>query len=526
LFLPGFFLIKSFNFTFENISALISLSICVSLTLLVCCAFISSYFGLPKETPAAVSAIICFFTGSLFLFKKKKGKFEVVNDDVKTLCIIAFFTLFSLVTQLVLPSHDSIWSVYYERQVNAVYSANKIPVTDDLSYLGRAFTFVPGYMLLRSAYSWAAQTAPVNNFFIFQILGNIFFVSSVLFLCKKLNINFKESFIFLMFLFSSSFIFGWAIISLLHLFGFSFFIISLALALDKKSFSSLFAGIASIFHASFLIAFPVMFLIFSDVSKKTIRNVIAYSLIALFIFLVLYSPTILQYGWPNEIQSKNWGYLITGDIIDLGTNTAGIMSLAIIPAIVLGLKRQKKLALLTIVFIAAFFILSYRVNVFLTLTAALLFVKVFDSKQFIALSLLFFSSFLLNCWLYQGVIGAEIKDPFIYIDSHTAFDAKLLVEPLYGHTSNYFSNRKSLADLYVEYASDEKYNDAVNFIATGNQTILKKWNISYVVTNKRNRAIAVNKYIEPNAEIIYPALDKIYDNGVFNIHYYNTLYYG
>lgn len=516
LFLPGFLFVRN-RIPDGNLAALIALSIGISIVILVSISWVSSYAGLPKELPIFSSVLLCLVA------LVQKGKSAICwKPQNKTLLVIAFFTLFSTFSQFLLPSHDSMWSVYYERQADLVYGAGKIPQSDPLSYLGRDFTFVPGYMLLRAAYSWGALAAPADSFFVFQMLGNIFFVSSALFLCSKLRLKLKESFVFLMFLFSSSFVFGWSIISLLHLFGFSLFLIAIALALEGNWFAGLFAGFSGIFHASFLFAFPVILFIFMRQGNENLKSIGKYSALMLLVFFLLYSPFLFKHGLPSEIQGKNWGYFITGNIIDLGTNTAGIMSFAILPAILCGLRKEKKLALLTLLFIFAFFFVSYRVNVFLGLTAALLFVRVFGTQNFSALCLLFLASFLLNIWVYQGVIGAEMEDPFLYLSANTATGSRLLVEPLYGHISNYFSERKSLADLYVEYASDEKYNDAVNFISTGDESVLKKWNISYAVTVKRSRALAVNKYVEPKREIVYPGLDKIYDDGLLNIHYFKS----
>lgn len=519
LILPGLLICSKF-FKFREFSGFLALSVAASIVITVFVSWVLNFLGMTS----ILSNVLILITLILLVYPRQ---FNFPKGDNKVLGLIALFVLFSIASQFAMPSHDSMWSVYYERQVDAVYYNGGIPQQDTLSYLGRPFTFTPGYMLLRASFSWLSSTIPEQSFFVFQVLGNVFFASSVIFLCKKLNLKLTESAIVLMFLYSSAFIFGWAIVSLLHLFGFSLLLLSLALVLgeDKHPIASvILLGFASIFHASFLFGYPL--LLFALMKDVKWGRIIAYTLLGGLIFLALYSFVILNFGLPTEIEQKNWGYFITGSVIDLGTNSVGLMSLAVLPALLFGFKKERKLVLLSLILIVIFLFVTYRVNIFLSVIVAMLFVRVFNSKQMLALFLLFVASALVNYQIYQGLIGAEKLDPFTYIDLNTKLDSKLLLEPLYGHTSNYFAKRESLADLYVEYASDEKYIDEVNFIASwdkgGDLSILNKWNITYVINEKRSRAIAVNTYIMPRKEITFANLDKVYDNGFIDIHYYRT----
>ena len=513
--LPGFLFSHKFLKPKDLTESLV-LTFAFSILFAVIIPWILNFTGLLSPLSVAVSMIaICAFS----IFMRGSFSFPKLQKSDNILLAVVFVLMFlTVAVQTQFPSHDSLWSVYYERQSQAMYDSVGIPNQDALSYLGRPYTFVPGYMLMRASYSWVSGADIQHSFFVFLVLGNLFFISSVMFFARRLKLNIMSSIVLMLFLYSSTFIFGWVIISLLHLFSFALFFVALGLAMDRKMSAGIFAGLAAIFHASFLFGFPFVLLVLQKRSEW--RRVAKYFAISLVLFLGLYSYVLLSFGPPSEIQKDNWGYLITGNIADLWTNTAGFMTLALIPAIAVGLKKERKLTLATILLILAFLFLSYRVNIFLTVMAALLFVKIFNSKQLIVLLLLFLSSAQMNIQIYQSVIGAETMRPLEFIDKYAPLDANVLVEPLYGHAAAYFGQRKILSDLYVEYADEQKYLDTLRFIETGDTKLLDKWNISYVLTMKATRIVAVNTYITSQKEIVFSDLDNIYDNGVLKLHYY------
>jgi hypothetical protein len=202
--------------------------------------------------------------------------------------------------------------------------------------------------------------------------------------------------------------------------------------------------------------------------------------------------------------------------------SAGFLSLAVIPALYFGFKRNRKLAITTLLAIAAFLLLSYRVNFILAILVSVLFVSTFKLKSRLViaiLALLFIMSLGLNLITYNGEsLDKAETAPFLWIKSVSGNDSRLLVEPFFGHISNYYSERPSLADLYVEYASDEKYTDSLAFINTGNTDILKKWNISYVVTMHSATIVRIAEFKYYPSEIEFTELDKPYTNLYFNVH--------
>ena len=510
--LPGAFVTGRF-FKAKEATEFISLSIAFSLLITFIVAWLLNYFGMVSTVNFMLSMVLI----SLIAYRKDIRFPEIGRNEM---IVMGAFILLTLATQLYLFSHNSPWSVYYDRQVETTYSQNALVSYDPLSYLGRPFTFVPGYILTKASFSWLSATFPTEAFFVFQVIGNLFLLSSIFYLGRTLKFDDRKITIMAMFILSSLFIFGWLIIALLHLYALAIFITALALALKDRPASGLVAGLSGLFHASFLIAFPV--LLFALQKKTNLKSVIAFTVIAVIGFFAFYSPTIVQYGLPTEIQKEDWGYLIRGNVINLGTMSAGFLSLAVIPALYFGFKRNRKLTIATLLIIAAFLLLSYRVNFILAVLTSVLFVSTFKlkSKLVIAiLALLFVMSLSLNLVTYNGEsLDKPETAPFLWIKSVSGNNSRILVEPFFGHVSNYYSERPSLADLYVEYASDEKYTDALAFIQTGSMDILAKWNISYVVTMHSATIVRIAEFKYYPNEIEFEELDKPYTNLYFNVH--------
>jgi hypothetical protein len=510
--LPGAF-VTGRLFKAREATEFLSLSIAFSLLITFIVAWLLNYFNMISTVNFMLSMVLI----SLIAYRKDIKFPDIGRNEMM---VIAAFILLTLATQLCLFSHNSPWSVYYDRQVESTYSQNSLVSYDYLSYLGRPFTFVPGYILTNASFSWLSSTFPTEAFFVFQVIGNLFLLSSIFYLGRTLKFDDRKITIMAMFILSSLFIFGWLIIALLHLYALALFITALALALKDGPASSLIAGLSGLFHASFLIAFPI--LLFALQKKINLKAVVAFTAIAVIGFFAFYSPTIIQHGLPTEIQQEDWGYLIRGNVINLGTMSAGFMSLAVIPALYFGFKRNRKLTIMTLLTIAAFLLISYRVNFILAILVSVLFVSTFKLKSRLViaiLALLFIMSLGLNLITYNGEsLDKAETAPFLWIKSVSANDSRILVEPFFGHISNYYSQRSSLADLYVEYASDEKYTDSLAFIRTGNADILKKWNISYIVTMHSTTILRIAEFKYYSSEIEFEELDKPYTNLYFNVH--------
>jgi hypothetical protein len=512
-FLPGIFITQRF-FKAKDSMELLSLSLAFSIMVTFITSWVLNFLGISNQL-----AFFCIIGIVSLAFYKRKARLPKIKN--KEIAIVLAFILLTVLAQLFMFSHNSPWSVYYDRQIESTYNQKSLVDYDPLSYLGRPFTFVPGYILTKAAFSWMSSTSPQETFFIFQLIGNLFLLSSIFYLGRTLKFSDRKITIVIMFIFSSLFIFGWLVIALLHLYAFALFLTALALALNNRKSSGVLAGVAGIFHVSFLLAFPV--LLFALQKKADIQKIAVYSIIAASVFLLFYSPTLVQHGWPSEIQQEDWGYLIKGNIINLGTMSAGFLSIAVIPALYFGLKRNRKLTLVTLAMILAFLFVSYRFNFFLAVLVSILFVSTFKltNRYVIAVvSLLFLLSFGLNLTIYNGesLNSGEIA-PFVWLQAVSDNQSRILVEPFFGHVSNYYSQRPSLADLYVEYASDEKYTDEMGFINSGRMDVLEKWNITYAVTLHAVSITRIAEFKYYPDEIEFKSLDKPYTNLYFNVHY-------
>jgi hypothetical protein len=512
-FLPGIFITQRL-FKAKDPMEFLSLSIAFSIITTFIIAWLLNFLKISNQL-----VFFCLIGLVSLAFYSKKAKFPQLKK--KEMAIVLAFILLTVLTQFFLFSHNSPWSVYYDRQIESTYDKKSLVDYDSLSYLGRPFTFVPGYILTKAAFSWMSSTSPPETFFVFQLIGNLFLLSSIFYLGRTLKFDDKKIAVIIMFIISSLFIFGWMIIALLHLYAFALFMTSLALALNGKKSSGIVAGMAGIFHASFLIAFPV--LLFALQKKMNLPKIILFGAIAASLFLLFYFPTLMQHGWPSEIQQEDWGYLIKGNIINLGTMSAGVLSILAIPALCLGLKRNRKLTLTTLAMILAFLFVSYRLNFFLAILVSILFVSTFKlNNRYIvaAIAVLFLLSFGMNLVMYNGesLDSGEI-DPFVWLHAVSSNQSRILVEPFFGHVSNYYSQRPSLADLYVEYASDEKYTDAMDFINANKSGALEKWNITYTATLHATSITRIAEFKYYPEEIEFKSLDKPYTNLYFNIHY-------
>ena len=506
----------------------VSLTFALSVSFTIVSSWALGFLGILN----GYSMITCLFAISLILFAINRFQIRIPKNETGfkwVLIIVIILTLLSLIVHLFLPSPNTIWSVYYERGAEAVYNANKIPKMDELSYLGKPFAYVPGYFLLKASFSWISGIHPsdiVLNM-ILQVILNIFVIFAAFYLIKSMKYDLKTGVYFSLFIYSSTFIFGWFIFSYSHLTTYALFLTALALSLSssKSKISGFLAGIAGIFHVPFIVMF---FLLNVALSRKVnIKNALTLFFIAFLTFLILYSYIPLNFGMGNEIEKEKWGYLIKGGVWGLISETAGYNTIALLIASVIALRGDKfsrKLGIFSIIGVVSYFILSYRVNVFLTIIMGMTFIEIFKErlKKFDFMrEILIFSVFMLvaNFWVYCGAVSDPVQKPFEYVNGYTSLDSNILVEPLYAHTENYFGKRRSLSDLCVEYADGAKYDDTVGFIETGDNRILDKYDIRYVITLKNTRIIGVNDYVAEPKEITFSTLDKIYDNGMFNIHW-------
>ena len=241
------------------------------------------------------------------------------------------------------------------------------------------------------------------------------------------------------------------------------------------------------------------------------------------IFLVFFSRNLVLFGPPSEIQKDRWGYLI-----DAGAVGAWADFVYTLPLIIFALHRavNHKIELKkTHYLLASFFIyvfVSYRLNTFLAIFSGvyvlIILKKEFGLKDFYRIALLlcalslFFKFYSLGgntkyiC--HDGFLRNECTSVYEFIRTSTPWGAKVGTDPFYGHSVTYLSQRPVLADLYVEYADDEKYEDAILLFWENSERIIEKYNLSTVLLDN----------LTTEFEMSTGLTDKVYDNGVMKVY--------
>ena len=182
---------------------------------------------------------------------------------------------------------------------------------------------------------------------------------------------------------------------------------------------------------------------------------------------------------------------------------------------------------LLIIFLLIQLYVSYRVNIVATITFALLigliFPKDFFRERLTEYSLAaFFAigfSFMFIIIMSFYPVNPQTSESFVFAKMNSSTNANFLNEPWLGHPFIFYAERKSTADLAVEYANEQMIDDSYSFIKQGSLEILKKYKIDYVI----NRSIFLDeKPVGSNLYsklMEYPALDKVFSNSLIYIHW-------
>jgi hypothetical protein len=121
---------------------------------------------------------------------------------------------------------------------------------------------------------------------------------------------------------------------------------------------------------------------------------------------------------------------------------------------------------------------------------------------------------MVSMYTIQGIATA----PMDYLKYNTSTGARILSDPLFGHSIAYFADRAVLADLHVEYADGEKLRDSYKFLEEKDYSVLEKYSIDFTL----NQSDYINKQAtsgELSKEPIeFRELDKVYANGFIYVH--------
>ncbi len=443
-----------------------------------------------------------------------------MRDEIKVLIILLIITLVvTNIPKLIYQTQNTLWNVYYERQVRETFYSDEIPKYDELSYMGRPMTYLPGYFAAKSLFLWlmGLDYGSIGNW-LFETFINISFVLGMIFLGKTLGLKGLRLIIFVLFLVATTFIFTLMSAHLLHVLSLALLTFSLGFAFSKIKYREFIVGIllgaSTIVHAFSIIAFPIIYGVIKlkDIkdSKEFWRELergFIIILIALSILIILYSPILENYGKLTEALPQKWGWLLHWGyqyIYDEYFLLAPVLILSSIAG--LFFRKTRYLSLFIIIGLISLFTITFRVNIIVSILGGFLVATLFDNKKVqLLLILLIILNFSILIYRLGGYITPCV-DGYINSECLTAIKELrnmpngVLEDPLLGHATTFIAGKPVLADLYVEYANEQQLIDAINFSENNNLSIAEKWNITTILTKG-----SCGNYTE------------IYDNGYYRI---------
>lgn len=436
----------------------------------------------------------------------------------------------------------SLWNTYYERQALTIVENNSLPLIDDLSFFGRPLGFSPGYFFLEAGLIWITGVSGVLIFSFILVLSNLFFALACLSFSKALSFSKIQSIILFFFVWAVSFIYSFLFLSPRHSIALGLFLVTLSLTISNKQkyLSALILAIVGLIQFPLFVAFPIVYLI---VSKKIdFKNFLKMFFSSILFFVILFLPNLINFGMFTQAEKSNWGYLIVNNFDSFLIDFWFLLLFLIIIAIPhffdsinnTGLNKNffnsnyykiKLLIFVLIGFCIQFFV-TYRWNVFNTIILAVLLVEVIPkdflkNKFTIRLIGLIFVIIILNGFipLMSANLSMSNLISYNYLEKNTSSEDRIFNDPLFGHNISFFTKRKIMADLVVEYAPEEQLLDTFNFFEDKNYAKLNQYEADWVFNQPYviNRKSVGNGFLQTPLE--FNKLDKVYDNGHFVIHY-------
>ncbi len=535
LLLLSFFVFSCFVFSNYDTIEKIALSIALSFTILITLVFTLNYLGMLSfySVVGCFTAIILF---TAFFFRKNFKQTTATIKITNALPILAislclffivpvFFHFFSF-------TEITYWNQFYERQSAMIVESNSIPTWDELSYLGRTYSFSPGYFILEAGIAWVSGTSGTALFALMLVLSNAFLFFALFYLGKALELSDLKTALFSLFAAMSGFLLSAMSYSPRHALAFAFFLLSLAFLIrhNKPAVAGLLLAVMAFIQSPLLAFFPLFYIIIAKKIKW--RQLVAAIIFAAVFTALLFAPSLLLYGMPRQANAEEWGYLITYNFYYWFIDLTAILVFFVFFSSVDFFKGNagrdsysKKLfagfALGTIIQLT----IIYRWNILTTTTLALLVAVMFPEKKLrdnisvrmLSILLLVGFGFLLYGMSFLNV-HEVVTTPMAFLAQHTSTKASILSDPMFGHNVVSVADRAVLADLRVEYADAEKLADAYSFLETKDYGILKKYGITYTVNQV--------DYIHTQAIggktdygiIEFDQLDKIYSNGFIFVH--------
>ena len=534
-----FFVFNSFVFAERNFVEATALSLASTSLLFIVDGFLLDSLG-ALTTHSFVFVLLLELLALAFAFKDKfslkKTRLEIRDISLLEITVLVLFLFLSLGIQLLVPSHQTPWSVYYERQANTVAKNFAIPEKDSLSYLGRNFTYVPGYFLFEGALYWLTGALETQLFALTIAFCNLLFLFSALFLGKQLGLGRKSSLLFVLFLSMSTFVFTTFTLTPRHCLALSLLFVSLALAIGKNKWwhSSLFLGIAFFVQIPLLVFYLFLFPFLARKHKwKRLAKTFGG---ALCLFIPMYAFIPLASGLPFQAMPNTWGYLISVPAYSLFMNPGLLSVFFLLFALFEALKFlekkacwdnfKKKLLAGAILSLVLQVSLSSRFD----LTSAVMIAGFLGySLEKYKKEITRFACLLISLIVLFGLFLAIVEMPYYTfsqdfqgglnaLKENTSTNTKVLADPYYSHWIAFKARRTTLADLMVEYADQEKLLDAYRFLEKKDYSVLKKHNTRVVFSDNyfiHKSVLGLKPLSEP---LEFEKMDKVYTNKLLSIH--------
>jgi len=473
----------------------------------------SRNFGIEFLTP-----LILLIT--LLLLPQLKLELPKLGTAVKQAIIIAIlFTLIVAFLRYFIGDQATV-SPYFLRHAQTSYLYDSIDYYDDLSYLGRSFSYPAKlFFMFISSLSNITTLDPLKLIPLTHPLLLFLYIVTLYLIFSQYK-NPRQKITGTLIIATQFFLFMNTATSILHLFAYLLLNLGVLFFLTRnKILSVLTLSTAISAHPINIIYFVGLAYATSKFDLTIIKRLIPLVILAGMVSLVFYIPHLLKYGAPYEIAAKEWGYLISFGL-DGALYAFQFSFLLIIPTIAKGV-FEKKFRLATLFFLLSlvlFLFFSYRFHVVTVGIFAFLLVMIFENHLknraiFFVFVLLPVASLLtiallysgFTSWCSYGVINENCIKPMNFINQFTSSQDSVAINTWLGHVETHYGQRKVLADFYVEYADSEKLEVQERFYKNLDIGALDKFGINLAVLDDWEHERDIEN------------VDKIYDNGFFHV---------
>lgn len=522
----------------------VSLSVTTLFGIFVVLIFILNFFNFLDITTLFISlafVILILFSYVFGKFNRGEIKINVLNKSERLIVSIFFITLIFITFFIAInPSQDSNWSIFYERHSAELLDSFSLKEFDELSYLGRNFSYVPGYFFIEATFGWLLNIDTSVLFLVMKIFAFMFFVFALFSFTESFGININSGILMLFLAMLETFNTFAILFSPKHLIVFGLFLVALSMLKKKEyCFATLSLLIMTLLQISAILWFFIVLMFIKDFDWKDVFSIIK----AIVLSVIIYLPQLFNLEIISQSAMKEWGYLLSSNLFLFFLEYGPILILLMIISLIMFLinfKKQdfsnKKLVAgiaLTLI-IGLFF--TYRILIFAFVLIYLLIdkklVSKWSNKQFFGV--LFVTIILVtgvfvisatNTTVIQDKQGIEVADTRFFADDIYAMkfgekleDVNVLGTPTMGNGIAYFSKQASLSDLYVEFSEEQKIADNYDYFKSYDETLLKKNKINWLFMPDKVELSGYGKLVSVRKEVV-PGI-KIYSNGKYDWYFY------